>query len=160
MGSDAEMSREPDVLARGKRFHQQVQAAYVAGLLGVKLAEVAERPIVQLSGRRERADILLLVSEAPERQRFVLEIKSTDWSVPERSKAVRRRLFRRHLNQLQGYLDVLLGDLGIEVDAVVAALLYPRRPAEPVVQELEALALAQGIMLVFYDDMDWRVGSE
>jgi hypothetical protein len=151
---------EPDILARGKRFHQQVQAAYVAGLLGVKLEEVRERSIVQRTGRRERADILLLVSEAPERQRFVVEIKSTDWSKPERSEAARRKLFRRHLNQLHGYLDVLLEDLGTEVDSVVAALLYPSRPAESVVHELEAVAFAQGIMVVFYDDMDWRADSE
>src|SRR5262249_10158606 len=148
--------REPDILAKGKQFHRQVQAAYVAGLLGVNFEDVVERPIVQPSGRRERADILLLVSQEPERQRFVVEIKSTDWSTPERSVAARRRLFLRHLTQLHGYLDVLLADLGTEVDAVVAALLYPRRPVEPMVQELEALALAQGIMVVFYDDMDWQ----
>src|SRR5262249_44064999 len=88
---------EPDILAKGKQFHRQVQAAYVAGLPGVKLEDVKERPIVQPSGRRERADSLLLVSQEPERQRFVMEIKSTDWSKPERSEAARRRLFLRHL---------------------------------------------------------------
>lgn len=145
---------EPSVLARGKRFHKQVQADYVAGLLGVTLGNATEQTIHRPDGTRERADILLLVAYEPERQQFVVEIKSTQWT--GRAPANRRRLFLRHLRQLHGYLDVLLEDLGNDVDAVIAALLYPERPPEPVVEELEALALPQGIMVVFYDDMDWE----
>jgi hypothetical protein len=84
----------------------------------------------------------------------VVEIKSTDWN--GRTEANRRRLLLRHLRQLHGYLDVLLDDIGDDVDAVCAVMLYPYRPANPVVQQLEAIALPQGIMVVFYDDMDWH----
>ena len=150
-------AHEPVVLARGKRFHRQVQHAYVAGLLGLSGGEAVERPIRRPDGTRQRADVLLLVSREPERQRFVVEIKSTDWA--GRTPVTRRRLFLRHLRQMHAYLDVLLEDLGDEVDAVVAALLYPRRPSAAVVQELEAVALPKGIMIVFYDDMDWAAAS-
>lgn len=69
---------EPAVLARGKRFHKQVQAAYVAGQLGIELADASEQNIQLLGNRRGRADILLLVSKEPERQIFIVEIKSTE----------------------------------------------------------------------------------
>lgn len=144
---------EPAVLASGKRFHREVQAAYVAGLLGVTLDNTTERTIRRPDGTRERADILLLVTEEPERQRFVVEIKSTEWI--GRPQKNRRTLFLRHLRQMHGYLDILLDDLGDDVDAVIAAMLYPHRPPDDIVQELEALALPKGIMIVFYDDMDW-----
>ncbi|MGW5745402.1 hypothetical protein [Amycolatopsis sp. NPDC003861] len=137
---------EPVVLAHGKRFHREVQASYIAGLLGVTLDNATEQIILRPNGTRQRADILLLVSWEPERQRFVVEIKSTKWDA--RSPKNRRQLFRRHLRQVHGYLDVLLEELGTDIDAVVAALLYPSRPAEPIAAELEELALSQGIMVV------------
>jgi hypothetical protein len=74
-GRPRSRSPEPAVLASGKRFHHEVQAAYVAGLLGVTRANATERTIVRPDGSRQRADILLLVAEEPERQRFVVEIK-------------------------------------------------------------------------------------
>lgn len=104
-----------------------------------------------------RADVLLFVSTEPERQRLVVEIKSTEWT--NRSPGNRRALFLRHLRQVDRYLDVLLEDLGRDVDAVVAGILYPHRPPDHVVRELEALALARGVMVLFYDDMDWASPS-
>ena len=145
---------EPSVLTRGKQFHSEVQAAYVAGLLGVTADNATEQTILHPSGSRGRADILLLVTSQPERTRFVVEIKSTDWN--GRTEANRRQLFLRHLRQMHGYLDVLLEDIGDDVDAVSAAMLYPHRPSEPAAQQLEAIALPQGIMVIFYDDMDWN----
>jgi hypothetical protein len=145
---------EPTVLARGKQFHREVQAAYVAGLLGVKSDDAVEQTIVRPGGGRGRADILLLVSGQPERMRFVVEIKSTEWE--GRTEANRRRLFLRHVRQMNGYLDVLLEDIGDDVDTVIAAMLYPHRPSEPAAQQLEAIALPLGIMVVYYDDMDWN----
>jgi hypothetical protein len=145
---------EPAVLARGKRFHRQVQAAYVAGQLGVELDHATEQTVHLSGNRRGRADILLLVSKEPERQLFVVEIKSTRWEgrPDQRSRA----LLRRHLAQLQDYLDVLVARIGGDVDAVVAALLYPLRPSDhQLAVRLENLALAEGIMLVWYADVDW-----
>lgn len=149
-----ERSREPTVLAAGKRFHREVQAAYVAELLGMQLSDAAERTIVRPGGKRQRADILLLVTDEPERMQFVVEIKSTIWQA--RTAAKQRALFLSHLRQMHGYLDVLLDNIGRDGDSVVPALLYPRRPSDMTVEQLEAIALPKGIMVVFYDDMDWR----
>jgi hypothetical protein len=74
---------EPVALARGKDFHRQVQDAFVANLLAVDPKSPIERVIVHPAGRRDRADILLLVSKEPERQRPVIEIKSTEWEPKE-----------------------------------------------------------------------------
>jgi hypothetical protein len=144
---------EPSVLAAGKRFHRQVQAAYVAELLGAKVSEVAERAIVRPGGKRRRVDILLLVATEAERMQFVVEVKSTLWQ--GRTATKQRALLLAHLRQMHSYLDVLLDDIGRTVDSVVPALLYPRRPSDKTVKQLEAIALPMGIMLVFYDDLDW-----
>lgn len=143
------------MLAGGKAFHHKVQQAYVAGLLGVELHAATERIIVRPGGARQRADILLVVITEPERMQFVVEIKSTEWI--GRPPDNRRQLFKRHLRQLDGYLDILIDDMGIGVDSVTAALLYPHRPDQETVGQLEAIALPRGIMVVFYDGMDWRL---
>jgi hypothetical protein len=95
---------EPAVLASGKQFHKEVEEAYVAELLGVTPKEAIERTILGPNGTKTRADLLLLVSEEPERQRLVIEIKSTEWT--GRSPKNRRALFLRHLHQIHKYLDV------------------------------------------------------
>ena len=151
-----EGSREPRVLVAGKRFHRDVQAAYVAGLVGVELSDAAERTFVRVSGKRGRADILLIVANEPERMHLVVEIKST-WE--RRTAARQRALLLRHLRQMHDYLDVLVDDIGRTVDSVVPALLYPQRPSDETVDQLEAIALPKGIMVVFYDDMDWRADA-
>jgi hypothetical protein len=145
---------EPTVLAAGKRFHHDVQNAFVADLLGVKPADAIEHNILRPNGTRERADLLLLVTDEPERMRFVVEIKSTIWS--GRTEKRQRALFLRHLRQVHGYLDVLLEEIANEIDSVTVALLYPRRPPDETVEQLEAIALPAGIMVVFYDEMDWH----
>lgn len=151
-------SNEPRLLAAGKRFHRDVQAAYVAGLLGVELADASEQTVDLADKRQGRADLLLLVAKEPERQLFIVEIKSTDWD--SRLDHRRTPLFRRHLGQLQSYLDVVIEQIGEDFDAVVAALLYPRRPSTlGVAEQLEEMALSQGAMLIFYDEMDWHRAS-
>jgi hypothetical protein len=144
---------EPSVLIRGRRFHQEVQAAYVAGLLGVGPEGAIERTILRPSGRRERADLLHFVTGTAERQQVVIEIKSTN--LEGRDPIRRRRLFRRHLAQLEGYLDVLLEDVGGSVESVVAIVLYRHRPDAVIATEFEEIAAARGIMVAYYDDMTW-----
>jgi hypothetical protein len=154
-----ERRSEPAVLARGKRFHRQVQAAYVAGQIGTDLAEASEQTIQLLGGRRGRADVLLLVTEEPERQLFIVEIKSTVWE--GRSEQRSRALLRRHLTQLQDYLDVLVARICQDVDAVVAALLYPRPPLDPrLAERLEDLAQEKGAMVVWFTGVDWNDGAK
>jgi hypothetical protein len=118
---------QPEVLAAGNRFHRQVQAAFVAGLLGLDPSGVLEQTLPWTSGPRQRADILLLAPDN-QRSRIIVEIKSTSGGP---AAAVRRRaLLLRHLRQLDGYLDVLLEDLGTTVDGCVAAS-APRQTSGP-----------------------------
>jgi hypothetical protein len=55
---------------------------------------------------------------------------------------------------------VLVDDIGRTVDSVVSALLYPQRPSDEIVDQLEAIALSNSIMVVFYDNMDWRADAQ
>jgi hypothetical protein len=151
-GSSPATRHEPEVLRAGKHLHQQVQKAFVSGLLGVDPAETIEKTLVRPTGHRERLDICLLVPE--ERTLVVIEIKSTVWH--SRAEKRQRALLRRHLAQMDGYLDLVLEQLGHGVDSVVAVLLYPKRPPEATVSDLEAIALPRGVMIGFYDDMNWR----
>jgi hypothetical protein len=57
---------------------------------------------------------------------------------------------------MQDYLDVFVDDSGRTVDSVVPALLYPQRPSDQTVEQLEAIVVSKGIMVVFYGDVDWR----
>jgi hypothetical protein len=58
---------------------------------------------------------------------------------------------------LQDYLDVIVPRIGEDVDAVVAALLYPRQPSDSQLAErLEDLAIAEGVMLLWYTDAEWN----
>lgn len=145
---------EPAVLRAGKKFHSQVQRAFAAGLMGLTVSDISERTLLWPNGGRERADILLLQPEHQE-NRIVMEIKSTVWR-EDRPPQRQRALLLRHLRQLDGYLDLLLDDLGETVHSVSAVLLYPSRPSDKVVEELEAVASRRGVMIVFFDEMDWR----
>ena len=60
---------------------------------------------------------------------------------------------------MDGYLDLVLDQLGDDVTSVAAILLYPQRPSEETVSELEALALARGVIIGFYNEMDWYTTS-
>jgi hypothetical protein len=44
-------------------------------------------------------------------------------------------------------------------DSVVPALLYPQRPSAETVEQLEAIALPKGIVVVSYDNMEWRADA-
>ena len=54
---------------------------------------------------------------------------------------------------------MLVEDIGGDVDSVVRHSVLPRRPSDETVEQLEAIALPKGIMVVFYDDMDWRMDA-
>ena len=54
---------------------------------------------------------------------------------------------------------MFVDDIGRTVDSVVPALLYPQRSSDETVEQLEAIALPKGIMVVFYDDMDSRADA-
>lgn len=48
---------------------------------------------------------------------------------------------------------------GLSTRSTVRFNRYPQRPSEETVEQLEAIALPKGIMIVFYDDMEWRADA-
>ncbi len=151
------MSRDStDRLLRGQAFHDQVQAAFVAGLVGQHGR--AERRWWYDDGSYGQVD-LVTVLRRPERMQVVIEIKGTEWN---HIKAARvRRHCQSHIRQLQRYLDTAVDDLEAgRFDSVAGALLYPARPRENARLELvEELAADQALMVVWYEDVDWRSGE-
>jgi hypothetical protein len=106
----------------------------------------------------------------------VVEIKNTDWDALRVDRL--RPNLRRHLRQLQDYLDHYVGHLRVEGpepsqntttvdapgsstwDSVVGVLLYPKQPTGPHrARLLEEWALAEAITVVWYDQADWRTTS-
>lgn len=157
----------PDRLVRGQQFHRRVQTAFLAGLVG---ASASPEHVLNLhTGRRRRLDLLILPQTAGEVTAVVVEVKNSEWD-DFRSDRVRPNL-RRHINQLQGYLDYyvdqirqghreLADHLGtsqpVSWDAVIGVLLYPRRPRiSGRAQLIEDLAFQQALTIVWYDETDW-----
>src|ERR1700704_1352213 len=70
--------RRPDTgpLRRGRWFHEQVQTAFLADVVGAEATP--EYTMTLLMSRRGRVDLLIL-PQGDERMAVVVEIKSTDW---------------------------------------------------------------------------------
>jgi hypothetical protein len=69
------------------------------------------------------------------------------------------RNLRRHLRQLQAYLETAIEDMEAgRWEGIVGALLYPGRPASlETLAMIEAAADEQGVQVTWYDDVDWRL---
>ena len=87
----------------------------------------------------------------------IIEIKATDWDkIPQ--AGIMRNL-RRHLRQLQAYLDTAVEEMetGEWPGGIVGALLYPAGPASGATrQAIEDIAGGEGIMVTWYEEADWR----
>lgn len=139
-------------LAVGLAFHGRVQTAFLAGLAGA--SGFRERPWRLVAGRRGRVD--LAVEVEGEQMLVIIEIKGTDWDAIPAARM--RRNLRRHLRQLQGYLDTGVEDMEAgSWSGVVGCLLYPARPARAEIQTaIENVAGEQAIMVTWYEDADWH----
>jgi hypothetical protein len=69
------------------------------------------------------------------------------------------RNLRRHLRQLQAYLDTAIEDMEAGLwEGIVGALLYPGRPASAeTLATIEAVAGEQAVQVTWYDDVDWHL---
>jgi hypothetical protein len=98
-----------------------------------------------------------------------------DWDAFDAARV--RPNLRRHISQLQDYLDHYIDHLRhtpdqaagpagdparegdrqpLTCDTVIGVLLYPKRPHDPArAQLVEALALQQALTVVWYDETDW-----
>jgi hypothetical protein len=138
-------------MRRGRRFHHEVQTAFLLGLTGASAHPEYHVRLTRTS--RGRVDLHVL-PEVGERYVVVIEIKSTDWDAL-REHRVRPNL-RSHIRQLQGYLDRYVDDMGTAWDSVTGVLLYPRRPTNTArLQLIDDITSREAIMVAWYDEADW-----
>jgi hypothetical protein len=148
-------------LRRGRRFHQQVQSAFLLGLAGATADP--EHHVTFNRTSRGRVD-LHIVPDLRERYAVVVEIKSTDWDTLAEHRV--RPNLRAHIRQLQRYLDRYIDDINhahhpagggtCAWDSVSGVLLYPRRPTNPArLQLIDKLTSSEAIIVAWYDEADW-----
>src|ERR1039457_6241338 len=105
---------------RARVFHGPARQAFLTGLAGA--AGVRERQWRLIRGGRGRVDLAVEV-DGDEQMLVIIEIKGTDWdAIP--ADSVMRNL-RRHLRQLQAYLDTAIEYMEAgRWEGLVGALLY------------------------------------
>jgi hypothetical protein len=86
----------------------------------------------------------------------IIEIKGTDWDKIPAARLMRN--LRRHLHQLQGYLDTSIDEMETgDWTGIIGSLLYPARPASSeTLATIEAVAGEETIMVTWYEDVDWH----
>jgi hypothetical protein len=140
-------------LMAGQNVHRTVQRAFLTGLVGA--LGFPERQWRLITGGRGRVDLAVEV-DGSEQMLVIIEIKGTDWDKIPAARLMRN--LRRHLRQLQGYLDTAVEEMESGVwTGIVGSLLYPARPASKETQDtIEAIAGEQAIMVTWYEDVNWR----
>jgi hypothetical protein len=112
-------------LVTGQTFHRTVQRAFLTGLVGA--VGFPERQWRLITGGHGRVDLAVEV-DGGERMLVIIEVKATDWDKIPAARLMRN--LRRHLHQLQGYLDAAIEEMEAGVwTGIVGSLLYPARPA-------------------------------
>jgi hypothetical protein len=140
-------------LAAGQAFHQTVQRAFLTGLAGA--VGFPERHVRLVTGGRGRVDLAVEV-DGGEQMLVIIEIKGTDWDKIPAAHLMRN--LRRHLRQLQGYLDTAIEEMESGAwTGIIGGLLYPARPTSEQTQAIiDAIAGEQAIMVTWYEDVNWR----
>ena len=112
-------------LTAGQAFHRAVQSTFLAGLAGA--SGFRERQWRLIRGGRGRVDLALRWTAMSRR------LSPTRSREPTGMRSLRTALMwnlRRHLRQLQAYLDTAIEDMEAgRWESVAGALLYPGRPA-------------------------------
>jgi hypothetical protein len=121
------VSNEPKQLARGRRFHEQVQEEWLTTTFG---AALSERPINLAtkdgSPRRGRIDVRMIDPDEP--MAFVVEIKDSNFDQMT-DRAVRRNAGRHRL-QVSRYGDAFLTDSAVAIEFVCLAIVYSTEPQD------------------------------
>lgn len=135
-------SREPDRLARGKRFHRAIAEEWRRTAEGdVRV----ERAVTTPAGRRGRIDVSV---DADERLVAVVEIKDTDWNIM--TPAAVERALRRHARQVARYVEARLA----EGKAVSPGIVYAQAPRNPGRRErIEAYFDGELVAVVWQDEV-------
>jgi hypothetical protein len=131
----------------------RLQSALLTQLVDV--SRFKERRWQLVAGRRGRVDLAVEV-DSSEQMLVVIEIKETDWDKIAPDRVIRN--LRRHLRQLQSYLDRATEEMEPgDWAGIMGALLYRARPASTeIMKTIEAVAAEQGIILAWYENTDWR----
>ena len=140
---------EPEILWRGKQFHNRVQADWLETAEGSIHREhsiwLSKRCVSGSHVRRGRLDIF--IDEIGDMV-TVVEIKSTDWDRVKPKN--RRRLLSAHRRQVCRYVDEYLTD---SKDIVCASIIYPLPPCTNGLRfEIETYLNDEGIQVVWYDE--------
>jgi hypothetical protein len=142
-------------LAAGQAFHRTVQSAFLSGFVGGSGSK--ERRWRLVAGGRGRVDLAVEV-DGSEQMLVIIEIKGTNWDKIPAARVMRN--LRRHLRQLQAYLDTAVREMEAGEwpgGGTVGALLYPARPASAETQAaIEAATGEQAIMVTWYEEVDWH----
>ena len=152
-GNRAEELMAIERLVAGQAFHKVVQSAFLTGLAGA--IGFHERQWRLVHGGRGRVDLAVEV-DGDEQMLVIIEIKVTGWDAIPPGRVLRN--LRRHLRQLQGYLDTAIEDMEAgQWEGIVGALLYPARPSSAgMLAMIEATAGEQAVQVTWYHDVDWR----
>lgn len=140
-------------LLAGQAFHRSVQTAFLTGLAGASGFKERKWRLVNSSGGR--VDLAVEV-DGDEQMLVIIEIKGTDWDAIPAHRVVPN--LRRHLRQLQAYLDTAIEDMETgQWDSIVGALLYPARPTSAkTLTTIEAIADEHAVQVTWYQDVEWR----
>lgn len=136
---------EPEILARGKRFHRLVQDSWLDETNdGTPRDEYTIPKSIAGAARRSRLD--LLVDELGDFVSIV-EIKSTDWDAVKPTN--HKKLLGSHRRQLWRYIDQYVAS-GINVSP---GMIYPSAPSAPGLRELvEEYLNNWAIQVVWFDE--------
>ncbi len=134
-------NREPRVLARGKRFHKEVQKDWSDNAEG----DVFPEKYIRLSNDKNgRMDIFV---KADDSYVVIGEIKNSDWD--SMTPVARYRNIRRQIHQVWKYID---SQLAID-NSVAPGIIFPKRPGKTeVMLEIEEMFEEEGIPVVWEDE--------
>jgi hypothetical protein len=140
-------------LLAGQAFQRAVQAAFLTGLAGA--SGFKERKWRLVNGSGGRVDLAVEV-DGDEQMLVIIEIKGTDWDAIPAHRVVPN--LRRHLRQLQAYLDTAIEDMETGGwGSIAGALLYPARPTSAkTLTTIETIAGEQDVQVTWYQDVEWR----
>ena len=113
------MKKEPDILRKGKKFHQEIQDEWHETAEG---EVVSEKTIIKPDGTKGRIDIHVT---SDGNLVCVAEIKMTDWDAMTDKSA--RKNINRYVNQIWKYIDSQL----LEGKDVSPGIIFPLAPDNP-----------------------------
>jgi len=140
---------EPEILRRGKQFHQRVQSDWeqtaeggIHKEHGIVLSVVPKQPT---HIRRGRIDLFI---DQVGGFVAVIEIKSTDWEGVKPSN--RHKVLASHCRQIWNYVAKYVDE---DRTNVCPGIIYPRAPKSlSIRQEVEKYVNERCIQIVWYDD--------